>query len=139
LGWLNRADQVLPGTRTLPAQRALCHAELGDTKAAKADRDLANSIPPTSAVDHFWLGYANHRQGDKALAEEDTKLAADYYHAEIAEYAAFLRQRPESFWGYFNWANAHVQLGGRESLNDALIGYTACIRLRPDFPWPYNN
>ncbi len=25
------------------------------------------------------------------------------------------------------------------NLHDALIGFTACIRIRPDFPWPYNN
>jgi len=139
IGWLNRAERLLPGTRTLYVQRAPCWAELGDAQADKADIEKAKTIAPTSAVDRFWHGFANHTRGDKALAEKDTQAARDFYHKEIAEYAAFLQQRPEHFWGYFNWANAHVQLGGRDDLYDALIGFTACIRLRPDFPWPYNN
>jgi eukaryotic-like serine/threonine-protein kinase len=139
IGWLNRAEKLLPGTRTLHVQRAPCWAELGDAQADKADMDKAKTIAPTSAVDRFWHGYADHTRGDKALAEKDPQAAADFYHKEIAEYAAFLQQRPEHFWGYFNWANAHFQLGTRADLVDALIGYTACIRLRPDFPWPYNN
>src|SRR5262249_42245364 len=105
----------------------------------QADMAKAKSIAPTSAVDRFWHGFANHLRGDEALAKKDIRAAHDFYHKEIAEYAAFLQQRPEHFWGYFNWANAHVQLGQRDDLNDALIGFTACIRLRPDFPWPYNN
>jgi eukaryotic-like serine/threonine-protein kinase len=139
LGLLNRADGLLPGTRALLVQRAPCWAELGDAEAERADLEKAKTIAPTSAVDHFWHGYANHRRGDKALAEKDGKAAADFYRKEIAEYAAFLQQRPDHFWGYFNWANARVQLGGRDDLYDALIGFTACIRFRPDFPWPYNN
>ncbi|HYV37768.1 MAG TPA: tetratricopeptide repeat protein, partial [Gemmataceae bacterium] len=139
IGWLNQADRLLPGTRAFYAHRAGCWAELGDVKKRDADEEKAKTIPPTSAVDHFWHGFANHRRGDKALAEKDAETAADFYHKEIAEYAAFLQQRPESFWGYFNWANAHVQLGGNDDFYDAIIGYTACIRLRPDFPWPYNN
>src|SRR5262249_880383 len=54
----------------------------------------------------------------------------------IKEYAAFLEMRPDHFWGYFNWALCHAELG---NMHDALIGFTACSRLRPDFPWPYNN
>jgi tetratricopeptide (TPR) repeat protein len=99
----------------------------------------AKTIAPTSAVDRFWHGFADHMRGDEALRKKDFGAAHESYHKEIAEYAAFLQQRPEHFWGYFNWANAHVQLGQRGDLNDALIGFTACIRLRPDFPWPYNN
>src|SRR5262249_20243112 len=96
-------------------------------------------IPPDSAVDHFWHGFANHLRGDEAAARKDAKAANDFYRQELAEYAAFLRLLPEHFWGYFNWANAHVRLNARPGLYDALIGYTACMRLRPDFPWPYNN
>jgi tetratricopeptide (TPR) repeat protein/tRNA A-37 threonylcarbamoyl transferase component Bud32 len=139
LGWFNRAEQVVPGTRTLLVHRAPCRTLLGEAEAAQADMAKAKTIAPTSAVDRFWHGFADHLRGDEALAKKDIAAARDFYHKEIAQYAAFLQQRPEHFWGYFNWANAHLQLNQRDDLNDALIGFTACIRLGPDFPWPYNN
>jgi tetratricopeptide (TPR) repeat protein len=139
LGWLNRAEQVLPGTRALRVHRAPCWKELGDRAAEKADMEQALAIVPTSAVDHFWHGFANHLRGDDARKKGDLKAAQDFYRLEIAEYAAFLELRPDHFWGYFNWANCHVYLNEKPDLYDALVGFTACIRLRPDFPWPYNN
>jgi tetratricopeptide (TPR) repeat protein len=137
--WLNRAEQVLPGTRALRGQRAPCWAKLGNRAAEKADVVQARAIAPTSAVDHFWHGFAHHRRAEEALRKKDLRAAHEYYRQEVAEYAAFLRLRPDHFWGYFNWANCHAQLNGWPDLYDALIGFTTCIRLRPDFPWPYNN
>jgi tetratricopeptide (TPR) repeat protein len=139
IGWLDRAEKVLPGTRALHAHRAPCWDKLGNNDAARADREKVKAIPPTSAVDHFWHGYADHRSGDEARAKKDFKTANEFYRRAMAEYAAFLQLRPDHFWGYFNWANCHAQLNERTDLYDALIGYTACMRLRPDFPWPYNN
>jgi tetratricopeptide (TPR) repeat protein/tRNA A-37 threonylcarbamoyl transferase component Bud32 len=137
--WLNRAEQVLPGTRALLVHRAPSLDRLGNHDAARADMDKALTIPPASAVDHFWHGFANHLRGDEALLKKDVKAAHDFYRLEIAEYAAFLQLRPDHFWGYFNWANCHAHLNEKADLYDALIGFTACMRLRPDFPWPYNN
>jgi tetratricopeptide (TPR) repeat protein/tRNA A-37 threonylcarbamoyl transferase component Bud32 len=137
--WLERAEKVLPGTRALHVHRAACWGRLGKQAASEADLKKARAIVPTSAVDHFWHGFAHHLRGDQALRQKDVKAAHEFYRLELAEYAAFLRLRPEHFWGYFNWANCHVQLNERHDLHDALIGYTACMRLRPDFPWPYNN
>jgi tetratricopeptide (TPR) repeat protein/tRNA A-37 threonylcarbamoyl transferase component Bud32 len=139
LEWFNRAEQILPGTRVLRVNRAPCWAKLGNADADRADIEQAKVIPPTSAVDHFWHGYADHRRGDAARGKKDLKAAEESYRHEMVEYAAFLQLRPDHFWGYFNWANCHTQLNERRDLYDALIGYTACIRLRPDFPWPYNN
>jgi tetratricopeptide (TPR) repeat protein/tRNA A-37 threonylcarbamoyl transferase component Bud32 len=139
LDWLNRAEQVLPGTRALHVHRAPVWARLGNGDAERADMDQARAIPPTSAVDHFWHGFANHLRGDEALRARDAKAANEFYRQELAEYAAFLQLRPDHFWGYFNWANCHARLNERPDLYDALIGYTACMRLRDDFPWPYNN
>jgi tetratricopeptide (TPR) repeat protein/tRNA A-37 threonylcarbamoyl transferase component Bud32 len=139
LDWLNRAEQILPGTRALHVHRAPCWTTLGNHEAAAADMNQAEAIKPTSAVDHFWHGFAHHLRGDKALRARDVQAAHDFYRQEIAEYAACLQLRPDHFWGYFNWANCHAQLNERPDLYDALIGYTSCIRLRPDFPWPYNN
>jgi tetratricopeptide (TPR) repeat protein/tRNA A-37 threonylcarbamoyl transferase component Bud32 len=134
--WLDKADQILPGTKALYVNRAPCYGKLGNREADAADIERANKIVPTSAVDHFWHGYANHLRGDGAQRRGDSPAAQEFYRKELEQYAAFLQQRPEHFWGYFNWANCLFQLGDRY---DALIGFTACIRLRPDFPWPYNN
>jgi serine/threonine protein kinase/tetratricopeptide (TPR) repeat protein len=139
LDWLNRAEEVLPGTRALRVHRAPCWARLGKTEAERADMEQAKTIQPTSAVDRFWHGFANHLRGDEALRKRDFKAAHGFYRDEIAEYAAFLRLRPDHFWGYFNWANCHMQLNERPDLYDAIIGFTACMRLQRDFPWPYNN
>jgi tetratricopeptide (TPR) repeat protein len=139
LDWLNRAEQAVPGTRALHIHRAPCRDRLGDREGARTDMEQGRAIAPTSAVDHFWHGFANHLRGDDALRKKDASSARDYYRLEIAEYAAFLQLRPDHFWGYFNWANAHTQINDRPDLYDALVGFTACTRLRPDFPWPYNN
>jgi tetratricopeptide (TPR) repeat protein len=139
LGWLDQAERVLPGTRNLRVHRAPCRERLGDGAGAKADVEAARAIVPTVAVDHFWHGFANYLRGDEARDKKDAKTAQDFYHQELAEYAAFLQLRPDHFWGYFNWANCHAQLNTRPDLHDALVGFTACIRLRPSFPWPYNN
>jgi eukaryotic-like serine/threonine-protein kinase len=139
IDWLNRAELALPGTRALRVHRAPCWKELGDSVAEKADMEKGRAIPPTSAVDHFWRGFAHHLRAEEARRKNDLKAAQDFYRQEIAEYATFLQLRPEHFWGYFNWANCHAELNGRADLYDALVGYTACMRLRPDFPWPYNN
>jgi tetratricopeptide (TPR) repeat protein len=139
LDWLNRAEQVLPGTRALRVHRAPCWTRLGNNAAAQADVNQARAIKPTFAIDHFWHGFAHHLRGDEALRAKDVKAANDFYRQEIAEYAACLQLRPDHFWGYFNWANCHAQLNDRPDLYDALVGYTSCIRLRPDFPWSYNN
>jgi serine/threonine protein kinase/predicted Zn-dependent protease len=136
LEWLNRADKILPGMRTLYTHRSGFHGALGHREESDADFQRARATQPQSAVDHFWHGYAEHIRGDAASDKGDTAKAREHYHKEIAEYAALLRQHPAHFWGYFNWAVAKVKLN---DLADALIGFTTCIRLRPDFPWPYNN
>jgi serine/threonine protein kinase/tetratricopeptide (TPR) repeat protein len=136
IDWLNRADAVLPGTRVVYANRAICWGVLGNEEASQADRERARATVPTSAVDHFWHGFAHHLRANEARGKGDTKGAQEFYRKEIGEYAALLQLRPDNFWGYFNWANCQAELG---NLHDAQVGYTACIRIRPDFPWPYNN
>jgi serine/threonine protein kinase/predicted Zn-dependent protease len=136
IDWLDQADRILPGTRVVYARRAACWAMVGNAKADKEDVERALKTVPTSAVDHFWHGFAHHLRANEARSKGDSKGAQEFYRQEIAEYAAFLQMRPDHFWGYFNWANCQVELG---NLHDALIGFTACLRIRPDFPWPYNN
>jgi tetratricopeptide (TPR) repeat protein/predicted Ser/Thr protein kinase len=134
--WLNRAEKVLPGMRTLYAQRGGFLESLGQPEAAQEDYQRARAVKPGAAIDHFWHGYAEHVRGQAESSRGEEEKARAHYRQEIAEYAALLEQRPEHFWGYLNWAAAKMQLG---DLQDALIGFTTCIRLRPDFPWPYNN
>jgi tetratricopeptide (TPR) repeat protein/tRNA A-37 threonylcarbamoyl transferase component Bud32 len=136
LEWLNKADQILPGTKALYVYRAVCYSNLGNWDAGRADVERAQKIEPISAVDHFWHGFAEHVRGEDAQRRGDNRAAQEFFRKELEQYAAFLQQRPDHYWGYFNWANCLVQLSDR---HNALIGFTSCIRLRPDFPWPYNN
>ncbi len=136
IDWLSQADAILPDTRVVHADRAEYWAAVGDAKAAQRDFNRAMEIEPTSAVDHFYHGFANHRRALKARSEGKAKEAEDYFRKEIVEYAAVLQQRQDSFWAYFNSANTQFELG---NLREAQIAFTACIRIRPDFPWPYNN
>ncbi len=136
IDWLNRADQILPGMRVTYVNRAPCWGVIGNKAEDEADMKRAKAIVPTSAVDHFWHGFAHHLRADAARCKGDLKSAQDFWRQEIAEYAALLQLRPDHFWGYFNWANCQVERGNHL---DALIGFTTCIRIRPDFPWSWNN
>jgi tetratricopeptide (TPR) repeat protein/tRNA A-37 threonylcarbamoyl transferase component Bud32 len=136
IDWLGRADQILPGTRVVYANRAPCWGVVGDAEKDRADVERARGIVPAAAVDRFWHGFADHLRANEARGKGDLKSAQDYYRKEVAEYAAVLQLRPDHFWSYFNWANCQAELN---NFHDALVGYTACIRIRPDFPWPYNN
>jgi eukaryotic-like serine/threonine-protein kinase len=136
LDWLNRADKILPGLRTFYTHRGGFLESLGHREEADEDYERAETTEPRSAIDHFWHGYAEHLRGDGDSRRGDAVGAREYYRSEIAEYAALLEQHPDHFWGYFSWAKAKLQLG---DLEDALIGFTNCIRLRPDFSWPYRS
>jgi tetratricopeptide (TPR) repeat protein len=133
---LNRANKAVPNTKTFYAHRAGSWGKLGEKARDTEDKRRANAIQPTTAVDHFWHGFAHHLRGNQALRDRDREAAEKWYREELDEYAAFLRLRPDHFWGYFNWSLAHLQL---DDLPEALFGFTACIQLRPDFPWSYNN
>jgi tetratricopeptide (TPR) repeat protein/tRNA A-37 threonylcarbamoyl transferase component Bud32 len=133
---LNRANKAVPGTKAFYAHRCACWGKLGDQARDLEDKKRADAIEPTTAVDHFWHGYAHHLRGNQALRKRDRDAAEKWYREELDEYAAFLRLRPDHFWGYFNWSHAHLLL---DDLQEALFGFTACIHLRPDFPWSYNN
>jgi tetratricopeptide (TPR) repeat protein len=134
--WLNRAEGVLPPCKVLYVRRAAFWEALGDRSAAQADAERAKSIQAQSAVDHYWHGFANRLRGDAAQRQGDLKQAQDHYRSAMAEYAALLRIRPHHFWGYFDWATCHYQLG---NFRDAIVGFTTCIQIKPDVPWPFYN
>ncbi|HEY7328718.1 MAG TPA: tetratricopeptide repeat protein [Gemmataceae bacterium] len=137
LDWLDRADKILPGMRTLYANRAELHKTLGDEQASQADEKRALSMKWEAAVDNLWHANAEIvKRGDKARLKGDWIEAQKHYREAVVSCAAVLRQHPEHFWAYFWWAIAKVQLG---EFQDALIGFTECIRLKPQFAWSYNN
>jgi serine/threonine protein kinase/predicted Zn-dependent protease len=136
IDWLDRAEKILPGTRTASVHLAGFHQRLGHSQQYEAYMARARATPPTAAIDHFWHGYAEHVRGDGARSGGNPDEANKHYRLEITEYAAMLRAFPDHFWGYYNWAWAKANL---DDLQDALIGFTNCIRLKPDSPWPYNN
>ncbi len=139
LDWLKRAEEILPEMRTMRTfytHRGGFHKTLEHWEQGDADVNKAESITPSSAIDHFWHGYAEHVRGEGARSRGELAKAREHYRQEIVEYAALLQQHPDHFWGWLSWAIAKTQLG---DLQDALIGFTKCIQLRPDFSWPYNN
>ncbi|HMF20262.1 MAG TPA: protein kinase, partial [Gemmataceae bacterium] len=131
IAWFDRAAKILPDTRAVYARRAGSWGRLGNKEADEADIAKAKSIQPTSAVDRYWHGYAHH-----VRAQLHPEKAVYWLGEELKEYAAFLLLRPDHFWGYFNYALCKAHLGDRY---DAMIGFTNCIRIQPDSPWPFNN
>jgi tetratricopeptide (TPR) repeat protein/predicted Ser/Thr protein kinase len=154
LGWLDRAEALVPGTRAVSALRnGIKQNILGDAQGAEAERRRSESLRDTAPVGHYWHGFAERRRGEVAqgplnssTAEPEQSTAAarkardakaqEYFRSAAAEMAAVLQARPEHFWAYFDWAGCQLKLGNPY---DAVVGYTACIQLRPDYPWPYSN
>ena len=131
ISWFDGAAKILPNTKAVYPRRAASWGRLGNKKANDADIAKAKSIQPTSAVDRYWHGYAHH-----VRAQLEPQKAIYWLREELKEYAAFLLLRPDHFWGYFNYALCKAHLGDRY---DAIIGFTNCIRIQPDSPWPFNN
>jgi tetratricopeptide (TPR) repeat protein len=136
IGWLDRAERLLPPTKALYVRRAGLKERIGDAAGAAADSEKAKAIPPDSPVDHFWHGVAERQRGEEALKRRDARAAQDHFAKARTEYAALLQARPEHYWGYLEWAACHTRL---KNLPEALVGYTAGIQLRPEVPWAYSN
>jgi tetratricopeptide (TPR) repeat protein/serine/threonine protein kinase len=136
LDWLDRADKILPGMRTLYTRRAEFHKILGDEQASQADEKRFLSMKWEAAVDNLWHANAEIKRGDKANREGNWFEAQKHYREAVASCAVVLRQHPDHFWAYFWWAIAKLKLG---EFQDALIGFTECVRSKPKFAWSYNN
>jgi tetratricopeptide (TPR) repeat protein len=136
IAWLDRVEKLLPPTRAFYSHRSHYHKTVGNKAAFEADDTRARGIKATSAIDHFWHGFAEERRAQEADAKGDPRRARDLYHSALAEYTALLRIHPQHFWAYFNWANCQFQL---RNYHDALLGYTACIHINPTVSRPYHN
>ena len=136
IGWLDRVEPLLPPTRALYVRRQGFKEQVGDLKGAEADKVKGEAIVPTSPVDRFWRGVADRTRGEAFRKNKEQAKAQESFQKAKVEYSKFLQARPESFWGYLEWASSLTRLG---DLADAIVGYTASIQLRPDAPWPYHN
>jgi tetratricopeptide (TPR) repeat protein len=157
LGWLDRAEALVPGTKAVSALRySILVNSLGDLKGAEAEQWRSETLKVTTPVDHYWHGYAERHRGEVALGSlepaakekqegltaahkpRDTKetVAQEHFRQAAAEMAVVLQTRPEHFWARFDWAGCQLKLNNPY---DADVGYTACIQLRPDYPWLYSS
>ena len=133
---LDKAEKVLPKTRALFNRRVEWFESVGKPNEAAEQQKLALAIPFTSPVDHFYHGNYEHLRGRIALREKNNTQASEYYMSAQREFASVLRKRRESFWSYFSWAECMAEIGG---LDQAFFGFTACIEIDDQPPWPYNN
>jgi tetratricopeptide (TPR) repeat protein len=117
---LAHARQLGIQTRALHVRRALFLEQLGQSEEARKERDLAASLPPEGALDHFLTGEEQYRRGDWQEA------ATSFDHA--------LRLQPGHFWSQFFHAVCHLKMQHWEA---AKVGLNACLSRQPDFVWAY--
>jgi tetratricopeptide (TPR) repeat protein len=133
--WLDRAEKLLPPTRALYVRRRFFKQILGDEKGAEVDRKLAESIELSSPVDLYWRGQADRFRAEEARRDDPSKVE-EFTRLSNEGFARYIHARPENFWGWFEWATSLYELKQWSSAN---VGFTRCIRLNPDLPWPYHN
>src|SRR5262249_44865893 len=90
IDWLNLANKVVPGTKFFYAIRCACWGKLGDQARDREDKKRADAIQPTTAVDHFWHGFADHQRGNQALRNRNRDAAEKSYRAALDELGTFL-------------------------------------------------
>jgi serine/threonine protein kinase/Flp pilus assembly protein TadD len=158
LGLLDRAEAVegLSPSRALWEDRARYLARLGRAEEARAARERAADVPPTSARDHYLLATAYAREGRDAdaVAELDRAIDINPRHywsltlrgichlargqktEAVADFGACTGLWPEFAWGHFNLAYAREKAGDHDG---ALHDYGTAIRRDPRFVLAYLN
>jgi tetratricopeptide (TPR) repeat protein len=117
---LDRARQLGFQTRAYHVRRAHFLELVGEKEEAGKDRDLAASITPATALDHFLIGEEQYRRGD-------WKQAMNSFHRAV-------HQQAGHFWAQFFLAVCHLKGKQWEA---AKVGLNACINQQPDFVWTY--
>ena len=138
LALLDKAEGILPETKALYVRRGGIREQTGDVKGAAADFARAAAIPVVTPVDLYYHAFADTLRAREEARKKNRSVAVvnDFLQKAESGYAAMLFERPESFWGYFMWAQQHAEMGDPRV---ALVGYTTCVRIAPDRPWPYHN
>jgi serine/threonine protein kinase/lipoprotein NlpI len=155
LALLDRAEAIegLPPSRAL----ALCRAQLLDAAGrlddARTVREVAESIAPAGAQDHYLIAATHARRGTpdalrQAIAELDraTELQPTHYWVltqrgicrqelgqhdlALADFSSAIGIRPDLAWGWFN--RGYV-LGKSDHPAEAIRDFTAAIERAPAF------
>ena len=120
LGLLDQAAALRPPTRVYHERRADQLARRGDTAGAKAERDKAAVLQPSSAIDYFL-------SGQEAYKRRDWKVA-------LSRFGEALQIQPDHFWAHCLSAICDLQLSfpiqAKAELN-------ACLQTEPRFAWLY--
>jgi tetratricopeptide (TPR) repeat protein len=117
---MDQAAELRPATRAYHRRRAHYLDTLSDPVNAAKERQRADVLEPTDAVDFFLLGIEAYekRELDEAIASFKTTL----------------RLEPSHFGAQYMLAVCYL-VSGR--LDQAEISLTACQSRRPDFVWIY--
>ncbi|MGL4553533.1 MAG: protein kinase domain-containing protein, partial [Gemmataceae bacterium] len=122
LAALDRAAALDIRTHAYHLRRARYLRQAGDESAAKVEEESARRLPPTTDVDHYFVGIDAYRQGRTAAAE--------------ASFSEVLRRRPDHFWARYFLALCQVRLGD-DRLSAAEANLSGCLGQQPDVVWIY--
>jgi tetratricopeptide (TPR) repeat protein len=120
LAILGRAASLVPPTPAYHLRRARYLQQLGDDAGARAERDRAETLRPTSAFDYLLLGQERFQRGQVPEA--------------CVEFEKALLLWPDDFWAQFFLGLGRIKQGRPA---DAAACLTTCAGLRPRFAWTY--
>ena len=120
LHWLNKAAEIGVQSRALSMRRADLLRSLGKTDEAEVAERLANSIEPSTALDHFLLGEMKRKNGE--------------YKTALHFYEQTLDMSPDHFWARSFSGLCNLQLNKFETARHC---YERCSKARPGFVWTY--
>jgi tetratricopeptide (TPR) repeat protein/serine/threonine protein kinase len=127
LRYVKQAENAHPPTRAFYALRAGCYKALGETDAYEADRQRAEKVAPTLALD-------DHLRGVAAFD------AGKYEEAAKAFESALLRE-PTHYWSLMRLGYSLFRLGldhdDRGAIALAVTSFTGCILRRPEHGMAY--
>jgi tetratricopeptide (TPR) repeat protein/serine/threonine protein kinase len=124
LVYLGKAESAHRPARALYALRAHCRKAIGEEKAARADRQLADKTPPTAAQDHYLRGQAAYHANQLAQGTQ--------------AFEAALRLEPTHYWSLLWLGYGLCELGkGPEDFAGAARVFTGCILKRPEHAHAY--
>jgi tetratricopeptide (TPR) repeat protein len=109
----------VPAPQAFHTRRARCLVLAGAEEAARAERERAARLPPTTALDHFLSALESWRQGQFDQSAHACEKA--------------LRLQPDHFWAQY--LHALCRLKARRWA-EGKAGLTACLSRRHDLLWP---
>jgi eukaryotic-like serine/threonine-protein kinase len=117
---LDRAAGLDVTTQAYHRRRAEYLALAGRPEDSAAERERADAVRPSTALDHFLLGQVLYRAGDATRA--------------VAAFESALQVQPDHFWARYYLGLSWLR-GGRA--DQTITCLTACLAQRREFPWVY--